>query len=321
MKNINISIALIVFLFFSGNIYAQYSIKKNEFRKNDLTSKNIFYEIKTLTPKQISKLKKRDLLNAVKDRYNRENKLLFKLIQSNPSSNNAYKELSTEKIKKKIKNKEEVWYVTLNKHTDKFFDRRVHKKRFYYYYSHYKLSLFKNKKEILSIPLVDEELSELNLGFAFDELRNIASKSASFKNQRTYAKDVNSRSNSLKGKTLLISENLTGFSKEYLKKFFNGSIEIVSEQEIVKAVKEKDEQKAYLLITINDISNEPSFNHIIIDCSNNEPVLIYRNSTAYLKPCKHSCITHQHKNKLEFLFGLHFKRYQKIIKSQNTDML
>ena len=147
------------------------------------------------------------------------------------------------------------------------------------------------------------------------QIQTFISQSDQYKNQRLYTKEINDGAGILSNKTLLIPQKLTTYSEEYLNTLFNGKIKIVTEEEIISAVKAQDKTKAYLLITINDISDEPSFNHLIIDCETNKPSLIYRNSGAYSKPCKHTCYIHQHNDKMEFLFGFHFKRYQKIIKS------
>ena len=119
----------------------------------------------------------------------------------------------------------------------------------------------------------------------------------------------------MSNKTLLIPQKLTTYSEEYLNTLYKGKVKIVSEEEIIKAVTAQDTTKAYLLITINHFSDEPSFNHLIIDCKTNKPSLIYRNSSAYSKPCKHACAVHRHNDKLEYLFGFHFKKYKKIMDS------
>lgn len=316
MKAIFIKVLAVVLLLLSVEVAnAQFIIKKHELQNANLTSEIIYIQTKRLTEKQTKYLQRSNTLDTVTARYESENEFLTNLVNEKWNFSNTLEELDEISIENKIKNKDDVWYISLNRHTDRFFDRRVHKQNYYYNYSHYELSLFKNKKEVISIPLVDEELSELDLTFAIHSIQVLLSESESFQNLWHYSKTVNTNANQLEGKTLLVSDKLTDYSQEYLQQFFEGKIRIVSEKEILSAIHAKEEQSAYLLITINDYSKEPSFNHLIVDCATNMPFLIYRNSSAYSKPCKHSCIVHQADEQLEFLFGFHFKKYQKLIKS------
>lgn len=316
MKSIYIkAIAVAVCLLSVEVSNAQFIVKTKKIQKANLKSEVIYIQTKQLSEKQINYLQRSNTLDSVKARYESENDFLVNLISKNWNLSNTHTELSEKEIALKIKNKEDVWYISLDKHTDRFFDRRVHKQVYYYNYSHYELSLYNNKKEIVSIPLVDEQLSELDLTFALNELQNIVEDGNSFKNNRLYAREANSNANSLKGKTLLISDKLTGYSQEYLQQFFVEQIAIVSDDEILKRVQEQNKEYAYLLITINDYLDKPSFNHLIIDCSSNQAILAYRNSSAVTKPCRHSCISHHHTDKAEYLFGYHLKKYQKLIDS------
>jgi hypothetical protein len=315
MKNNFKILAVIISMIITGAANAQYSIKKNKISDGQQLIKVGYFETKQVSDKQIKRSKRNDVIEKLKERYQKENIFLSNLISDNWNSSDKPKEISTSELNAKIKNKEDIWYITLKKHSDKFFDRRVVKKNYYFDYSHYQISLCYDKTEVLRIPLVDEELSLLNAEFAIQQIQNFIKDPKDYKNQRQYVKEVNASAGALSNKTLLISQKLTGYSEEYLKSFYKGSIKIVSEQEIIEAVKRKDKSKAYLLITINDYSDEPSFNHLIIDCESNEPILIYRNSTAYSKPCEHLCIVHHHNSKLEYLFGFHFRKYRKMIKS------
>jgi len=315
MKN-NIKIlAVIVSMIITGAANAQYSIKQNKITSVQQLDKVAYFELSQLSDKQIRFYKKQGIEKEIQERYRKENDFLTNLISKNWNNIDKPKGLSTSALNEKIKNKDGVWYISLKKHSDKFFDRRVVKKDYYFYYTHYQISLHNDNKEVLSIPLVDEELSELNAEFAIQQIQNFISQSAQYKNQRLYAKEVNQGAGLLSNKTLLIPQKLTNYSEEYLSTLFQGKVKVVPETEIIDAVDAKDSTKAYLLITINDISDNPSFNHLIIDCETNTPALIYRNSSAYSKPCKHSCIVHHHNENMEFLFGFHFKKYHKMIKS------
>jgi hypothetical protein len=315
MKNTFKILVVIISMVITNAVNAQYSINKNKLSDVQQLEKVDFFETKQLSDKQIKQYKRQELIESTQERYQKENLFLAKLISENWNSSDKPKEISNSELTTKLKNKEGVWYITLRKHSDSFFDRRVVRKNYYYSYSHYQLSLYNDKKEVLRIPLVDEELSELNAEFAIEQIQNFISQSKQYKNQRLYAKEINASAGALSNKTLLIPEKLTTYSEEYLNTLYKGKIKIVPEEEIIKAVKAQDKTKAYLLITINDFSDEPSFNHLIIDCETNKPSLIYRNSSAYSKLCKHSCIVHRHNDKLEYLFGFHFKKYKKIMDS------
>lgn len=313
---INLKIlGVIISMIITGAVHAQYSIKRNKIDEVKQLEKVEYFETKQVSDKQITRLKREDVIKKLKRRYQDENIFLSNLISDNWNSSEKPKEISTSELNAKIKNKEGIWYISLRKHTDRFFDRRVVRKNYYYNYSHYQISLCYDKKEVFRIPLVDEELSVLYAEFAIQQIQNFINEPEHYKNQRLYSKGINEETGALANKTLLIPQNLTGYSEKYLASFYNGNIKIVSEQEITEAVNRKDKSKAYLLITINDYSDEPSFNHLIVDCETNKPSLIYKNSSAYWKPCRHACSFHKHNNKMEFLFGFHFKRYQKIIKS------
>ncbi len=152
--------------------------------------------------------------------------------------------------------------------------------------------------------------------FALNTIQSLIVSSGSFKNMHNYTKEANASAYIIKEKTLLVSEKQTSLSLEYIQLFYKGKMKITSEQEILQHIRNRDEQYAYLMLTINDYSDKPSFNHMILDCANNKPLLVYRYSTAFIKPCKHTCDSHKYDEKHKFLFGLHFKKYQKIINSQ-----
>ena len=137
---------------------------------------------------------------------------------------------------------------------------------------------------------MDEELSLLNAEFAIQQFQRFIHNSNQFKNKRLYSKEINESAGTLTNKTLLVPENLTDYSEESLNSWYNEKIKIVSEKEVRNAVNTQDTAKAYLLITINDISDKPSVNHLIVDCATNEPILIYRNSSAYSMPFMHTCV-------------------------------
>ena len=317
MKTIKI-LLIIVFAFIAKSIdvNAQFIIAKKVLQKVDIKNIIVYIETKELSEKQIKRYDDRDLLNSIKTRYNRENELLNKVIFEHWYVNDKTEKLSDNEISQRIKNKQETWYLKLNRHTDKFFDRRVHKLKKYYRYTHYKLSLCNNKKEVVSIPLINKELSELELYFALSTIQSLIENSSSFKNMRNYTKEANANAYIIKEKTLLVSEKLTILSKEYIQLYYKGKIKISSEQEILQLIKDKDEQYAYLMLTINDFSDKPSFNHIILDCANNTALMIYKYSNANIKPCKHICSKHRYNEKPEFLFDFHFKKYEKMISSR-----
>ena len=173
MKTIKI-LLIIVFAFIAKSIdvNAQFIIAKKVLQKVDIKNIIVYIETKELSEKQIKRYDDRDLLNSIKTRYNRENELLNKVIFEHWYVNDKTEKLSDNEISQRIKNKQETWYLKLNRHTDKFFDRRVHKLKKYYRYTHYKLSLCNNKKEVVSIPLINKELSELELYFALSTIQS-----------------------------------------------------------------------------------------------------------------------------------------------------
>jgi hypothetical protein len=314
MKTINIILSIsIILLISTDNTNGQFNINKKELNKIDFKNITIYIQLKGLSEKQIEQYRRRSLINSVKARYIFENQLLKEVVESHWDLQNTTIEFANDEIKNKLNDLEDVWYLSFNKHTDNFFDRRIHKRNYYYNYSHYELSLFKNKKKIISIPLINKDPSELELVFAINSIQTVIKNASSFKNLKQYAKEINMNANLVSERTLLVPENLTNYSQEYFEPFYNGKIKIVSTQEILKVIHNQDDQYAYLMITINDNSDEPSFNHIILDCEKNQPMLVYRNSTVYSSTCKLGCNFHGHDNKLEFLLGYHLKKYQKII--------
>jgi hypothetical protein len=299
-----------------GNTNAQFNIKKKPLEKVDFINTSVHVLSKELTAKQIKHNKKRDLLNAVKARYDFENEFLKEAIKDYWYLQNITGELSNEEIEKKLISGDVIWYIALNNHTDRFFDRKGHKRKYcYYYFSHYELSLVKNKKVVISIPLVNNQLSELNMQFALNSMQTMMSEAWAYNSFRQYAKEINSNAKEISGKTLLVSESLTGYSQEYLQQFYQGQVKISSEKEILQAINHKDGRYAYLTVTVNDYLSKPSFNHIILDCASNRPLLVYRNANASSQFFKHIPRMNPHNKRLEFLSGNDFKKYQKIINS------
>jgi hypothetical protein len=305
----------ILFLIAIGNTNAQFIVNKKELNKVDLINTTLYVLSNELTAKQVEGLQKRDLIDAIRARYISENELLMEVINNYWDLKNIAGELSTKEIARKIESGEEIYYIRLTKPRDRFFNRSVHKLNYYYSYSHYKLGLFRNNKEIISIPLVNEELSELHLHFAIHVLKGIISKSGSFSSLRQYSSEINSNAGKISGRTLLISENLTDYSLEYLQQFYNGQMRIASEDEILSAIHRNREEYVYLMITVNDRSDKPSFNHFILDCIESKPLLVYRNSNACSTSSKHTYVSRHRIDRLDFLFGFHFKKYQRIIDS------
>lgn len=316
MKTIRLILSIVIVFFISiGNTNAQFSVKKKHLQKIDLENTPVYVQTLESTVNQDESFKEWEETNATQTLNKYDDMLFRKVVKNHWYLPQIAGELSRKEIERKLKAEEEIWYLALRKHADSFLYRRSAKRNSYYDYSHYELSLVKNKIEVVSIPIVSEELSELELHFAIYAIQSIIGGAEEFNNIRQYAKKANSNAQTISGKTLLVSEKLTGYSQKYLQQFYEGQLKIASEKEILQAIHAKDRQYAYLMINVNDSSEEPSFNHIILDCANNEPLLVIRNSTFYSKLCEYTCIFHHHKKKLEFLFSFHFKKYQKIIDS------
>jgi len=316
MKTIKIILSIAMVFFISiGNTNAQFNVKKKQLKKIDPGNTPVYVLIQESVVNHNEPFIEWDETDTAQTLTEGDDMLFRKVIKNHWYLQKIAGELSSEEIERKRKAGGEIWYLALRKHADSFFYRRSAKRNSYYDYSHYELSLVKNKIEVISIPLVSEELSELELHFAIYAIQSIIDGAEEFKNIRQYAKKANSNAQTISGKTLLVSENLTGYSREYLQQFYEGQVKITSDKEILQAIHDKDGRYAYLMITVNDSSEEPSFNHIILDCARNEPLLVLRNCTYYSKLCEYTCTFHQHKKKLEFLFGFHFKKYQKIIDS------
>jgi hypothetical protein len=305
-----------LFTILIGNTYAQFKVKNNQLQKIDFANSIVYVQSKELKAQQIEQCKERELISAIEVPYNSKFNLLQEVIKDQWYLQNTYGEISDKEIEKKLKSGEEILYITLYKHTDRFFYKRIHRQTYHFNFSHYVLSLMHNKKEVISIPLVNEELSELDIHFAINTLQSIMAKEGAFNNLCQYSKDINSNAKTISGKTLLIPEKFTRYSQDYFQQYYDGQVKIVGDKEILQSIKKKDGRYAYLMITINDISSDPSFNHIILDCVNNEPMLVYRNSNAYHKPMKGFNKAPPGDDNLDFLSSVHFKKYQKIINSR-----
>ncbi|WP_421917870.1 hypothetical protein [Marinifilum sp.] len=316
MKTIRLILSIAMVFFISiGNTNAQFRVKKKHLQEIDLENTPVYVQTLESIVNQNEPFTECDEKNTAQTLNKHDDMLFRKVVKDHWYLPNLAGELSRKEIERKLKAEEEIWYIAFSKHADSFFYRRSAKRNSYFNYSHYELSLVENKIEVISIPLVSEELSELELHFAIKTLQSIINKVEAFKNIRQYANKINSNAKIISEKILLVSENLTGYSQEYLQQFYEGQVKIASEKEILQAIHDKDGQYAYLMITVNDSSEEPSFNHIILDCGKNEPLLVLRNCTFYSKLCEYTCRFQQHSNKLEFLFGFHFKKYQRIIDS------
>ena len=155
MKNTSKILVVIVSMIITSAVNAQYSINKSKLSDVQQLEKVDFFEMKELSDKQIKYYKRQGNIENIQEQYQIENLFLTNLISENWNSSTKPKEITTSELNSKIKKNEGTWYVTIRKHSDRFFDRRVVKKNYYYSYSHYQLSLYKDKKEVLRIPLVD----------------------------------------------------------------------------------------------------------------------------------------------------------------------
>ncbi len=205
MKSIKlISITFILLTLTLTSVKAQFLIKKKDLNNDVLKEKTIFFEMKDLSEKKIKHLKDEKVLEDFKIQYQKENTILAKTLEDHWVSEEKINGLSTKEIKSRIENKQETWYISLYKHTDKFFDKKVHKRNYYYYYQHYTLSLFKNKQKVLSIPLVNNYISELDIHFAVNMMQNIAYNIDEKGKLNQYTKAINQKTSQIKQKTLLV---------------------------------------------------------------------------------------------------------------------
>ena len=130
MKTINLFTIVTLSLFCTTyNAHAQFYMKRKAIENSDLKNATIYVKYKELSDRQIEKFKKRNLLNEIKGQYDVENNLLKNTINDIWYSQNSVKKLSSIEINNKISNGETVWYISLDKHYDKFFDRRIHKSK------------------------------------------------------------------------------------------------------------------------------------------------------------------------------------------------
>jgi hypothetical protein len=287
---------------------AQFSIKRSDLENNNIQEKIIYFEIKELSEKRIKKLKDQRTIENLKSQYQEENKILTQTLKDYWVTGEI-KSLTTKELDKRIEEKQETWYISFYKHTDKFFEKRVHKRNVYYYYQHYTLSLYKNKKKVLIIPLVNSFISELDIQFAINMMQKIINDIDNISNLNEYAKVINQSSAIIRQKTLLIPQNYTIYSEEYIKNYYKGNIKIVKEQEIIDAINRNDLNYTYLLININHLSEKPTFNHFIFDCATNDPLFLYRQSSSFTKTGIQKSNMPVLKREIQFLLGSHFKKY------------
>jgi len=288
---------------------AQFIVKKSELKENIFKENTIFFETKELSEKQINSYKDPRTIENLKIQYQEENKVLAETLKDHWVNGDKITSLSKEEIRARLKNKQETWYISLYKHTDKFIDSRIAKRNLYFYYPHYIMTLYKNKQKILSIPLVNSFVSELDIHFAVNMIQNITYEIENISKLNQYAKAINQNSSLIKQKTLLIPQNYTKYSEEHIKQFYKGNIKIVEEREIIDAIHKKDPNYAYLLINLNHLSEKPSFNHFIFDCATDNPLFLYNQSTGYVKTGIQKSSMTTLKREIQFLLDMHFKKY------------
>lgn len=309
---IYLPILLSGFLLIAVKSNAQFTVNKRHLKEINLSTDTVFISLNSFDEKEIQRYKKQDILEIINQRIENENKVLHQEI-TNDWSDKKIQFIDESVIEKRIKNRIPTLYLSAQIHNDRYFDKRVGRQRRYYYFQHYDINLNIGKKTIVSVPLVNEELNSLDLHFALSLIDYCIKQGGEFQNLAKFTKQINSRAGEISNDTLLISENNTDYSEQYLKSVFGANLKILDEVKILNKLHTYSESYVYLNESLTHTMDNPRFNHFVIRTLDNTPVLLYRNSTAFIKPCKHSCFFHTENHRLEYLLVVHFKQFKKII--------
>ncbi len=298
---------------FSGTLNAQFAINKKHLKEIDLSSDTIFISQNSFSEKEIQRYQKQDILEIIKQRIENENTVLRQEI-TNDWADKKIKFIDESEIENRIKNKIPTLYISAQIHNDKYFDKRVGRQRRYYNFQHYDINLNLGKKTIVSVPLVNEELNRLDLHFALSLINYCITQKDEFQNLYKYTKQVNIKSGEISDDVLLVPENNTEYSQKYLETVYGFKLQILDENTILEKLHTNSEGYVYLNESLTHTMDNPRFNHFLIRTDDDTPVLLYRNSSAFVKPCNHTCLVHDENKKLDYLLAVHFKQFKKIIK-------
>ena len=106
------------------NAKTQILVDKKELRNNILQEKIIYFEIKSLSEEQIASFKDQRTIENHKIQYQEENEILKTTLENHWFKCKKLISLTTEEIETRLINNQETWYLSLNKHTNKFQKKR-----------------------------------------------------------------------------------------------------------------------------------------------------------------------------------------------------
>jgi hypothetical protein len=295
---------------------AQFTVKNKLLSQTDFTKDTIFIELKSFTEKETTKYKKQDILEIVETRIKNENETLQKEI-SLDWGNKSLVFLDESEIENRIKNNTPTLYLAVTIHNDRYFDKRVGRQRRYYYFQHYDINLILNKRTIVSVPLTNAELTRLDLHFALSLIDYCVTHNEKTRSLTRFTREVNTNSGEISKRILLVSSKTTDYSEKYLKTIYGSNLSVQSPDDILEIIHSNNSGYVYLIQSLTHSMDNPRFNHFIVRTEDSQPVLLYRNSSAYVKPCSHSCFFHKENEKLDYLLDVHFRKFKKIIETSN----
>ncbi len=307
-----IPLILMCFLVLSGTANAQFTLNKKYLKEIDLSTDTIFISQNSFNEKEIQRYKKQDILDIIEKRIKNENTVLRQEIATDWKDKQIHF-LDESEIEKRIKDRIPTLYISAQIHNDRYFDKRVGRQRRYYYFQHYDVSLNFNRKTLVSVALTNEQLTKLDLHFALSLVDYCLNNSNDFHSMGRFTKEVNLKSKIVQNEILLVSKNTTAYSEDYLKSVYGENLQMLHPDSILTKIHNHTENTVYLIQSLTHTMRNPMFNHFLVQVSNDKPVLLYRNSMAFVKPCSHTCIIHKENEKLEYLLAVHFKQFKKII--------
>lgn len=155
-------------------------------------------------------------------------------------------------------------------------------KIYIYSYYYFMLKLTDSNKSFGAITTRASIVKDIDYLTAINSLQYFVQFSAEGNKKGDLEEGINNNASALKDKTLLISDYLTQLTESEIKDNYPYKIKIAKDEEIIKMIQEKNPDYAYVYINHKTGSCGTRFNHMILDCANNAPLLLDKRNTLSL---------------------------------------
>ena len=274
---------VLLILLFSINVNAQLSIPDDpELAKEALTKKLIIVK-EELTEKQIKNYTKEGNLEQKQLENEKYNEKILNLFKKYWTINSEIVSKTEDEVKelKKAKNTEYI-YLNIKYITDQQIKKNgVAQINIYYSYYTFTIQTIDKNKSLGMVTSRSDKLNKMEYLFAINTLQYFIKSTSEGNVRKDLEEDASSNAKLLKEKTLLIPYYLTELNIEKIKSIYPYKVEISTESNIVSKIEEKNSNYAYVYINHRWGSCATRFNHFIVDCADNNILLLdKRNSIA-----------------------------------------